>query len=202
MIEVRTLLAEELDRAVDVLVPALRDAPVNEWMLGEWAQDEQMQRWLAAVQLIEPLRAGYVLGGFHESELLGVLAWSPPEPYEPAPEPEFLRHSIELLQERPQLRERLAEFQQASAANRYPGPHVALTLAGFARSARGTDLMGELLAPVFDVADATGVGVWMATATRSVGASGIGRFGGSEIGEFRIGPSTMLTFFRPAGARR
>jgi len=197
MSEVRVLRFDELADAVDVLAPVLREAPLNEWMLGECADDVEIRRWLIELQLIESLRAGYVLGGFDNGELVGVLVWSPPEPYEPRPEPEFQRRSIELLEHRPGLRQRLAEFHRATMENPPPRPNVTMLLAGLAPRARSTDLMAKLLTPVLEAATGAGACVWFATAALEIGASSIARFSFEAVGEYAVGPVTMHAYLKP-----
>ncbi|WP_018180331.1 hypothetical protein [Jongsikchunia kroppenstedtii] len=197
MSEVRVLSVGELADAVDVLAPVLREAPLNEWLLGECADDVEVQRWLIELQLIESLRAGYVLGGFDRGELVGVLAWSPPDPYAPRSEPEFQRRSIELLEHRPGLRQRLAEFHRAAMDNPPPQRSATMLLAGLAPRARATDVMAKLMAPVLDAATGAGACVWFATAALEIGASSIARFGFEAVGEYTVGPVTMHAYLKP-----
>jgi len=194
---VRVLTVDDLDLAIDLLVPAMREAALNEWLLGEWSDDSEVQRWLIELKLLESLRAGYVLGGFDRADLVGVLMWTPPEPFKPVPEPRFQRRSLELLKTRPQLVQRLAEFQRIDAENRRQRPPVAVALVGRAPRARGTDMMAKLLAPVFDAARAARSGVWFATASPDFGASWGRRFGFEPDGEYVIGPVTMHVFLKP-----
>lgn len=200
MSDVRVLSYDELDSVVDLLVPVLREAPLNEWLLGEYSGDPVIQRWLVELQLIERLRAGHVLGGFDGRELVGVLVWSHSQPVQLAPEPEFLVRSATLLQPRPELVRRLAEFQDATVDNPPPPPNVTVMLAGLARHVRGRDLMGKLLEPVFVAAEAAGAGVWFATAAPEIGASSMARFGFEPAGEYAVGPVTMHAYLKPSEA--
>lgn len=192
MTEVRALAFDELDAAIDLLVPVLREVPVIQWLLGDSAGDPALERWLVELQLVEHLRAGYVLGGFEGTELVGVVVWSPAEPFQSPPETEFEARSIELLRAHPEFVNRLAEFKRGCAAGRLPRPDVEIVLAGYSSQARGTDLSERLLAPAFAEARRAGSGVWMATAARSIGASAAQRFGLDQVGEYTIGPVTMF----------
>ncbi|WP_245557029.1 hypothetical protein [Jongsikchunia kroppenstedtii] len=189
--EVRALAVDELGLAVDLLLPVLREVPLHRWLLGECADDREVECWLIEIQLVEHLRAGYVLGGFDGAELLGVVVWSPAEPLQSAPDRGFEQRSIELLRRHPEFVQRLAEFKRACAAGRLPHPDVEIVLAGYAERARGTDLSERLLAPAFAEARREGSAVWMATAARSIGASAARRFGFGQVGEYKVGPVTM-----------
>jgi len=189
--DVRVLTVDELDLAIDLLRPVLREVPLHQWLLGECGDDPDIERWLVELQLLEHLRAGYVLGGFEGAELIGVLMWSPAEPFQRPPEPEFERRSIELLRPHPQFVQRLAEFKRVCAQGRLPRPDVEIVLAGYSERARGSDLSERLLAPAFAEARRAGSGVWMATAARGIGSSAAQRFGFRQVGEYTIGPVTM-----------
>lgn len=194
MAEVRPLAFDEGEIAIDLMLPIAREIPFHQWLLGEAAGDIEVERWLIELQLIEHLRQGYVLGGFDGDELVGILMWSPAEPYVASPEPEFQERSIELLQHHPGIVERLSEFRSSSTAGRLAPPNIEIVLAGYTPRMRGTDLAAALVAPAFEAAREAGSCVWMGTAAESFGASAMRRFGGEKVGEYMVGPVTMHVY--------